>query len=1386
MEDQQGNVRMIDAPAEELGEETGSAGAEGVVMIGKYNYLTINQVGPSSESGHPHEEECLGILKDILVSHGESRETPRKLPMKLQSLETCFKQRKGMPFKEVMGISMLDFLRRTNSSLRLTNKNNQWFVDLEYEKQGIADVKLKGKIPKTGSNEPLQDKKTSPQYEGTIPKCRTFRSQKSSSERPRREIKDHPFEPNKCSAFDDFLANVSNFLESESEYVLMIPKLYQTKHENALANIPWICVFDFDPESHSNGLFDRVEDTFRKHRNLMTCTWRDQPNITSCGTEWCFVLGSTHDPESKTPHQQCKKWYLKVQDQLTGHIKSLAEHLDTVLPLTVVLFWPEDKVTGFQFEKVLSNINFHIRPLPNVVIVGSPPSEHRILIDQIDPDYFLQEKFEHVLHDLSTNIGRVQSGKQLQYTLPTDDGTFVTDISESQAASFKENLHVLYCDSPYRTDWVDLNKPEEEERLFFKGGTLSWQAYYDYGPDHFYEARDLLVDILSTIKRDFLEKIQSGTIKLYHAPGAGGTTLGQNILWDLHKCTPCMQIRSDTSSSIQDIADNIATLYRTTNLPVVVMLDGPDEKVFDQLRWHLKTIVVVFLLLKRVIDHMDESHFHSNQFLLHGTLSPKEAKRICPKFRRFCDSNAKRDQIQHLLDEVIEGKKHHLIEFGLVTYLEEYTGVAAYVAEYLRLNKKSKRLENFQKVLGYLALVQVFGQVAMPIQVFSKMLGTPPDKKISLGQFPQSVQEFVVMEDKRRQSIRICHFLIAKEILEQVLSMNQSSTKGQDLSDVAKRQLQPFVLQFILDLKSRQNDIGLVSKAVFEIIFQTFIHRDRQMMNESDNPLHSHTSRLSRLLESIPSEQPFTERLEVLESIAHSFPDNPSFWAHLGRAYALFRLREEEKIEEFFEKAFRLCQCDSNQESQFTSASVSEYEKNDHVLSYIHHMYGMFYLGKIKMRIQKCKPIQHEMLFQEEIRKMTVEAETGCRAFEESSKHSFAGYQESFGRMGEIDVRLKICRFLKGHYMFTTIQQLLDKSQNELIYSFVKESLPKIQQLFVQCHNVVDSDSVDAQFYAQVQRYNEIFKGMMPTSHIDHIKVPDTIATRREVVAAVKIKYGKSDHLGTVDDITDESDVNRVVLLLERNLEEDGRGTGGEVLSVVSLDFDYLDWIYVIRHPKQRKLYPVEKVLRQVRQWYKLLHSPYSSFYLFILLCVYGINENAISYIEEALALKSKDFQNINTKIKHSKSPREWLGEKQGIGCLQPGKNFRRMEALDIIDSETPVENLQLLKGTIKTPNVLRRTGYILLDIEGNTDVPVIVFFHPSRTEEQLYGYCNAGVRVEFVLAFTLQNGLQAYNVRKLTKVTCFNCDGKTEIFSRERARKCRNCGTLVENPTSS
>lgn len=68
----------------------------------------------------------------------------------------------------------------------------------------------------------------------------------------------------------------------------------------AIASVPWLTVFDFDPYSRDCGLLDSNEELMSKSTSLHITTWKtiDKP-VSEYGTNWCFICGSRDDPESR-------------------------------------------------------------------------------------------------------------------------------------------------------------------------------------------------------------------------------------------------------------------------------------------------------------------------------------------------------------------------------------------------------------------------------------------------------------------------------------------------------------------------------------------------------------------------------------------------------------------------------------------------------------------------------------------------------------------------------------------------------------------------------------------------------------------------------------------------------------------------------------------------------------------------------------------------------------------------------------------------------------------------------------------------------------------------------------------------------------------------------
>ncbi|XP_033725373.1 uncharacterized protein LOC117315333 [Pecten maximus] len=1340
----------------------------GNVIIGDNATMSIQ----AEQSSSADDENIRQKLHDIMKEHGAVGGHATRNTMNLQTLESCFHKRYRKSFKSEYGIQMLGFFEKATDYFVVTTIGNQRFVNMR-----TPQITSQTQETKESSKSTVHSKSVTSKVKSVQPETKSCTTDTSPLARPVYDHKrDKGYIPNKCSQFEDFLKYVDYFRGGSN--LLLISKTDLNKHVDALANIQWLYVFDFDINSREDGLFLRLEDVLVKNTGLpvYSCTWSDPPNKEMSCTQWCFISGLKNQPESNTP-DKFKTWYPHIKSKFEEHVKHINYMLDTLNILTVVAFWPEDNATGMKFQKIISVLNESISPAPQVVLVGNPTAEQTTLIDMISPDYSLEEKLEHVLHDLSTNLAIQPQPKEFKYKLPTDDGSNNTQINDTLAASLRECMDVLYLDNPYPNSGSDLSASEEEERLFFKGGTLSWQSYYMNTPKHFYVSRHLLSAILKDIRGNFVDELKSGVVKVFHAPGAGGTTLGQGILWELHTITPCVQIRPDSVAKPHEIAENITALYKKTHSPIVVLFDEGDEDNFDQIQQQLNDVPVILINLKRTSDIKQD--LKENEYFLKGHLSSDEAWRMGPTFIRCChDDVRKKDQIQKLVDEVIKGVNHHLIEFGLVIHLQEFKGLPTYVAEYLKIDKRNRKISQSQKVLGYLSLVQFFGQGIMPCQMFETMLEKSKDFKFTYDKFPTSISEFTVPvgPEYHQHSIRICHFLIAKEILNQLLSRSPSSGTGIDLSKPAKDRLQPFVLDFIKDLKTRQDEVGCMSKRVLDIIIQTFIYREG---GSNDN--QQRKRRFSRLIESIPCEQPFTERLEVLQKLAESFPGVPSLWAHLGRAYSLLRPTQHEKTEYFFQKAINGCE-------EGESRTDSDNDDPDVVLSYVLHMYGMFYMQRVQTEISKCRLRKlAEMEFQEEAKNILKLANSACESFSNCRRFGVAGSRESYGCSGEINVRLCVCEFLKKHYQFCTIDDLREKSRNSSLFSFVQESVSNIQHLFIKCFNVVDQANIDDEFYRRLTWYQTLFKGMVPPTYIDTVNIPDSFESRCAKIAGIKLKYGAKDHIGTVNDIKDERDIKLIVSLIEQNIEDVKRDR--KTYSNMDVDFIFIDWIYAIRHPQQKKYYPLEDVLITIRLWNKCVNSPYSKFYLFVVLFTLAISlgyscEERI--LKEAMEFKHDhiDRKQIGKVVSDPSKPREWLGKEKGVRCLQRGDTFKSKRSGKVISDEAASFTLTIFKGTIKPENKYREKGYINMTIQGNLHVPVKVTYCPFKTAEKLVGMKYAGSSVEFILAFTARTGLEAYNVKLVKKSTCPNCGEKVEMLSVESHRMCK-CKAKIENQYS-
>ena len=1030
----------------------------------------------------------------------------------------------------------------------------------------------------------------------------------------------------------------------------------------AISLVPWILVFDFDIESADTGLYSVCEKILKEKRALYTSTWATIPaDISEQATTWCFLMGENHRPSTLVDTDP-KKWYSRIKNGLNDYCRRVSKFTSDYSVVNIVILWNKGEMLLPHLRKLLTKLDDALDSLPKMVLCISPMTnadQESIDLQAIteDHDILVINPFypESLCLGILSLLDKDTKSYVLKHNLPTHDGIIESNITLSDAAWLSEHFDILYINCPTDLASCDLDK---EADSFLRGAVLSWQARYF---DHIDVERDILPDILDTIRSTYIKHCKSGILSLYHAPGAGGTTFVQRVLWELHRETPCMQLKTYTESSVPELINKLTYVYEKTVMeykPIILMVNGADENIVRQLMKEARRLKILIVHVRRFLRSMNSCRNSEKTFYLKGAVSSKEAKSLSLKYKGRCEQNDQIESLQKLVNCVENGERHCMYEFGLATYSHEYKGVKKYVKGYLDIehNPQPGQLLIWQVMLGYLSLVYYYGQASMPYQFFAHLFGKPANYAMALSDIPTAARELIVQDENDAKKFRICHYLVAKEILDQVLNIEQieHAYDGKTptlLSYQARINLCKFAKAFIEYAKKRQTShMSPTSDMIQHILTRTFIFRDNNEVGSGEiSPTQKKTT-LSAILTEIPSNKPYTERLEILEKLIEAYPANPSFYAHLGRFYGIYRPDKEEEAENALQTALSLCNKAEKHEGT---------HRIGHTLKNIYHMFGMLFLRRIAAYtgiLHREKPsiaTNNDAEFIENVKNIMDLAKKACLHFENCRIHTLVGDETCYGYVGEINARLHVCDYVSKHCS-GRFDAFLQSSEDDEITSFINESFSEIDGLINQCYDAVDPEEIDRSFQNATFWYVSLFKG--PHDAIRRSDFVDDTNSRRLKIAALKMHYRKpttkKTNSNVIDLVTSPDDLHLIVRYLEKNIEE--AHEHGD--TNINYDMDYKQWLIAIRHDRFRESYTLEHVYGKVREWYEDRKSPSSTFYYFVInsLIAFQTAQNHVQndYLLEALRLKS-ELSNVKFTATKLRMPREWIGSDNTCGIKQ-------------------------------------------------------------------------------------------------------------------------------------
>lgn len=881
------------------------------------------------------------------------------------------------------------------------------------------------------------------------------------------EIPDNPSAP-----WDRLLAATHAF-EPNRVYILLTGPFHHEEAKRAigLTSVCWSLVLDFDPEGADAGLGEVLQPFIRKRCSLHEVTIGDRPTIrpfTSCC--WYYARGLTRRPSTLAGPSWIdwkSKYGLDLQDQLSG----LAKRRESC-PATIVSIWDSEEYVEAVFSAALNAFGAAID-----FVVASPNAGVATRLEDRYGARLVSIEANHIGEGLAAAFGTDSGPPAAGVLLPTKSGVQVR-LSAEDEKYLAEELEFVGTNAGTVAD-----EDRESCLAFYKGKEITW---FELGL-HCDVDREHSDRIYRVIRQDLgggADKRARGTtrINIYHSPGAGGSTVGRRMLWNVHLEFPAVALRQTIP---EETAQRIELIYKLTGLPILILVEGAEiqETVAEDLYSIVRArqVPAVFLQVLRRFTSQEE---RDRSFFVKSELSTVESTRFAHRL-----AEAKPVRRTRLLELAAQGTREErsAFYFALETFEEEFQGLERYVDARLHNATEEQR-----KVLLYLSFAYHYGQQAVASGAFSSLLSLPESAHVDFAK---------VLPDHMRQLLRVAsgnqwrpaHDLIAREIIKRILAPNTSDDR------VWKQNLSTWACSFA---QFCRGDDPNPSADLLTVISRCFLYRDDRDPLGKESPEQVSGGHFSQLIQDIPS---IEGRLTTLIKLTELFPLEAHFWGHLGRFYSI-EMRDFENAIHSLDEALQL-------------------DPEDHVL---YHMKGMALRNQAYelMQIKGMHPPTKNDLEQcLSIAAKAAEQFDIARLKQPNDEHGYVSHIQMLFRLVEF------ARVVLGAHsgQDVVISPYVDKSVRESIdvAEDLLEQARKLREGEKQSSHVekcrVQLDSLYGNFESVLQGWNNLLARQ---------DVYRPTIRRQLVYAYVARRERRWDHLSV-------NEIARVVELLEQNLIEE-------------------------------------------------------------------------------------------------------------------------------------------------------------------------------------------------------------------------------------------------------
>ena len=692
--------------------------------------------------------------------------------------------------------------------------------------------------------------------------------------------------------------------------ILVLPKLTDTEKMQSLQyfafinHIRWSAILDFDDDSEKDGVlsmsgsnnkaFDVIKTAAHEFGDMSVEDRKDKLCFPKKAV-WLFANGKSTGT-NQFERLDRKAWQNKYWTYIQNAISFYKDN--SVIPPTrrLVLILVSDEVSDGILEAsqdIKTAFNWN-----SVLFVFNTECTRKYFSEELSDDVYTHSvvmPWQHV-HYVVCECLNVKGENRDKYVCTTSGAHVPLPRNEWQSWTDLEVLSINECEDEWESIPKEQRKmkSQEEERNFHQGKPVSWWNFFctDHAYNHVMK-RSIQSRLLSFIQNKIIssdsEVDKVPIVPVAHMPGAGGTTLGRNVLWDLkanYKCAVIKRISVDTERQIFQFWEAAEEGHHGHNPlhPVILLADNLtyDSSPFDELE-----------LCRKLYRRQKEFQFAKPLAVLiylHRDVKPDGDFQITHKLS---------DEENDWMERKHEDLENQNLEVGVETFIAFLSLRHEFDREFLQKTIVQfidhDSLEKTERVLvEYIALITTYfpsseGFPALPVTSCDELMRSYPSEMARMLPWEKTLskvaQILLVVElryetEVPRTVVRIANQPYAKVILETALKQNKET-----LGDIVIRCMDSVLI------RSQSPS----SKTVAQIFSKMLL--ERQVKEETARLTH-----LSPLITEI-TETNFEEAVQVLQA-GYKRLKNEVFYQQLARLY--MTVEEFSKAKEFAQLAVQL------------------------------------------------------------------------------------------------------------------------------------------------------------------------------------------------------------------------------------------------------------------------------------------------------------------------------------------------------------------------------------------------------------------------------------------------------------------------------------------------